>query len=219
MDKLQTFVSDGKKIRTVLDGDKVWFVAKDVYEKLEISFVGKQSLKNIESDFWGVKYYLTPTGGSQETLFINEQGLYQLIFKSRKPEAKKFTRWVTEVIEQIRKTGSYSIQPKTQLEVLLENVQTMVRHEKEIQELQAKQFELEAKITTVSEEYMTIAGWARKNNKKLSSYELKNLGIQCRNKSIRMGYEIKKVHDERWGEINIYHKDVLSTISHSATWK
>ncbi len=47
-------------------------------------------------------------GGSQEMLIINESGLYSAILKSRKPEAKKFKKWVTsEVLPSIRKTGKY----------------------------------------------------------------------------------------------------------------
>ena len=48
-----------------------------------------------------------------ETNFVNEPGLYRLIFMSRKPEAEKFKRWVFhEVLPSIRKTGSYSIREK-----------------------------------------------------------------------------------------------------------
>ena len=43
---------------------------------------------------------------------VNESGLYNLIFQSRKPEAKKFRKWVTnEVLPSIRRTGSYTVQP------------------------------------------------------------------------------------------------------------
>ena len=47
-------------------------------------------------------------GEDPKTIFINESGLYSLIMSSKKPEAKKFKRWVTsEVLPSIRKTGSY----------------------------------------------------------------------------------------------------------------
>lgn len=49
-------------------------------------------------------------GGAQSLLLINEPGLYSLIMSSRKPEAKKFKRWVThEVLPSIRKTGLYAV--------------------------------------------------------------------------------------------------------------
>ena len=49
-------------------------------------------------------------GGKQEMTTINEPGLYSLILRSRKPEAKAFKRWIThEVIPAIRKTGGYIV--------------------------------------------------------------------------------------------------------------
>ena len=54
------------------------------------------------------KYTLSTTGGNQVLNFINEDGLYDVIFDSRKPEARKFRKWVTsEVLPSIRKTGAY----------------------------------------------------------------------------------------------------------------
>lgn len=59
------------------------------------------------------KYPLLTAGGIQQANFVNEDGLYDVILDSRKPEAKKFRKWVTsEVLPSIRKTGSYSVQPK-----------------------------------------------------------------------------------------------------------
>lgn len=59
------------------------------------------------------KYPLLTAGGIQQANFVNEDGLYDVILDSRKPEAKKFRKWITsEVLPSIRKTGSYSVQPK-----------------------------------------------------------------------------------------------------------
>lgn len=52
-------------------------------------------------------------GREQQANFVNEDGLYDVILDSRKPEAKKFRKWITsEVLPSIRKNGSYSVQPK-----------------------------------------------------------------------------------------------------------
>ncbi len=66
------------------------------------------------------KYPLETAGGIQQTNFVNEDGLYDAILDSRKPEARKFRKWVTsEVLPTIRKTGSYSLMiPKTFAEAL-----------------------------------------------------------------------------------------------------
>lgn len=59
------------------------------------------------------KYPLLTAGGIQRVNFVNEDGLYDVILDSRKPEAKKFRKWITsEILPSIRKTGSYSVQPK-----------------------------------------------------------------------------------------------------------
>ena len=56
---------------------------------------------------------LLTAGGIQRANFVNEDGLYDVIIDSRKPEAKKFRKWITsEILPSIRKTGSYSVKPK-----------------------------------------------------------------------------------------------------------
>ncbi|MDL2226560.1 hypothetical protein LJB86_02755 [Deltaproteobacteria bacterium OttesenSCG-928-M10] len=83
-----------------------WWVAKDVCAILELSDVS-MSLRNLEDDEKGTSIICTP-GGPQEMLVVNEPGLYSLIFRSRKPEAREFRRWVThEVLPAIRCTGRY----------------------------------------------------------------------------------------------------------------
>ena len=97
------------EVRTINQDGQVWFVAKDVCNILDIKD-HKQSTRYLDEDEKGMFTIQTP-GGEQESTFINEPGLYNVIFKSRKEEAKQFKRWVThEVIPSIRKTGSYSIQ-------------------------------------------------------------------------------------------------------------
>ena len=92
-------------IRTVNKNGEVWFVARDVCSVLELTnpTVALQSLDDDEV----TKFNLG--GKSGEANIINESGLYALILRSRKPEAKRFRKWVTqEVLPAIRKTGSYS---------------------------------------------------------------------------------------------------------------
>ncbi|PDZ06298.1 phage antirepressor Ant [Bacillus cereus] len=107
MNQLQVFNNEEfGQVRTVVQGEKVLFVAKDVCEVLEI----KQSsvaLKKLDEDEKAVINIHTP-GGSQDTWGINESGLYSLIMTSRKPQAKAFKKWVTsEVLPSIRKHGAY----------------------------------------------------------------------------------------------------------------
>ncbi len=98
-------------IRTMKDSeDKVWFCAKDICDILEIKNV-TQALESLDEDELSMFNIgnLSPKGGNPNINFVNESGLYALIFKSKKPEARKFRKWVTnEVLPAIKKTGSYS---------------------------------------------------------------------------------------------------------------
>lgn len=83
-----------------------WFVAADVCRVLDIQNA-TDAVKNLDDD--EQSRYCLGSGGS-DRIIINESGMYSLIFRSRKPEAKKFRKWVTEeVLPSIRKTGSYSV--------------------------------------------------------------------------------------------------------------
>lgn len=105
---ISPFNFDGHQLRTIIDdsGDP-WFVAADVCYILSISN-NRDAMARLDDDEKGVGSIDT-LGGKQEMTTINESGLYSLILGSRKPEARKFKRWVTsEVLPSIRKTGQYS---------------------------------------------------------------------------------------------------------------
>lgn len=84
--------------------------------------------------------------------FINESGLYTLIARSNKPEARRFQRWVTsEVLPSIRKTGSYNVQkqvPQTYLEAL----KALVAAEEEKEQLKLTNETLTSELTNVCEQ-------------------------------------------------------------------
>lgn len=81
-------------------------MAKDVCECLELTNTS-QTLSYLDDDEKGITTNDTP-GGQQEMSIVSEAGLYSLILRSRKPEAKAFKRWIThEVLPAIRKTGGY----------------------------------------------------------------------------------------------------------------
>ena len=109
MNSLQVFNYQDFTVRTFTDknGD-VWLVAKDVCDVLGI-VNARDAVSELDDD---EKADVAISDGSQRRHYnvINEAGLYKLTFKSRKPAAKKFTRWVThDVLPTIRKTGSYSL--------------------------------------------------------------------------------------------------------------
>ena len=93
-------------VRVVEHEGEPWFVAKDVCECLELTDVSK-TISLLDDDEKGTNSIRTP-GGKQDMLIVSEPGLYSLILRSRKPEAKAFKRWIVhEVIPSIRRTGGY----------------------------------------------------------------------------------------------------------------
>lgn len=95
-------------VRAINRNGEIWFVAADVGAVLGLTNV-RASVALLDDDEKGVNTIDTPSG-KQEMSIINESGLYALILRSRKPEAKRFRKWVTsEVLPAIRKTGSYSL--------------------------------------------------------------------------------------------------------------
>ena len=106
---LTTFNFNQLSVRTVTDEQgNPWFVAADVCAVLEIRN-NRDAISRLDDDEKDVVSTDT-LGGKQEVTIVNESGLYSLIMKSRKPEAKAFKKWVTaEVLPSIRKTGSYSV--------------------------------------------------------------------------------------------------------------
>ena len=99
-------------VRTVTIEGEPWFVAKDVCDVLELTNTTK-ALRGLDDDEKGLTI-IQSLGGNQETNIVSESGLYCLVLRSRKPEAKRFRRWVTrEVIPALRKTGVYQMPAQT----------------------------------------------------------------------------------------------------------
>ncbi len=111
MNDLQIFNYNGNEVRTIQKGGEPWWVLKDVCRVLGISKY-RDTASRLDEDERGLVRVDTP-GGEQEMTVINESGLYNVILRSDKPEAKPFRKWVTsEVLPSIRKTGGYQV-PKT----------------------------------------------------------------------------------------------------------
>lgn len=114
------------KVRFTIDNDgNLYFRAKDICIILGYSDI-KQVIKQIDDNL-KINYGLIPRGGvcctpplwneSELTLYLNEAGLYSLIFKSNKKEAKIFTNWVcNDVLPSLRKHGIYKMNNNKKLE-------------------------------------------------------------------------------------------------------
>lgn len=101
-------VFDDKPVRMVMVRGEPWWVLKDVAEVLGIADY-HQVGDRLDEDERG-RYQVHTPGGLQELKCVNESGLYSVILRSDKPEAKRFRKWITsEVLPSIRKTGQYSL--------------------------------------------------------------------------------------------------------------
>ena len=118
MNELAVFNYSEKEVRTINRDGEPWFVVKDVCDVLGIGNANMAAAR-LDDDEVSQTEVTDNLGRKQMTNIVNETGLYNLILRSDKPEAKQFKRWVTrEVIPSIRKTGSYTKLPQTFAEAL-----------------------------------------------------------------------------------------------------
>jgi len=105
--EISIFRREGVDIRTLVIDGEPWFVANDIANVLDLGNV-RSSLALLDDDERGV-HSMDTNAGTRSVTIVNESGLYSLILRSRKPEARQFKRWVTrDVLPAIRRTGSYS---------------------------------------------------------------------------------------------------------------
>lgn len=107
MNDIQIFRYEDNDVRTMEINGEPWFVLKDVCAVLGISHI-TDTAKRMDEDEVGQTEVTDSMGRKQSTYVINESGLYNVILRSDKPEAKPFRKWVTsEVLPSIRKNGGY----------------------------------------------------------------------------------------------------------------
>lgn len=119
------FDFEGQNVRVIERADGPWFVAADVSDVLGYRMASDMT-RGLDDDEKGT-HILRTLGGDQSLAIINESGLYSSILSSRRPEAKRFKRWVTgEVLPTIRRTGSYNARPGT-FPVTMDDLKVLVR--------------------------------------------------------------------------------------------
>ncbi|MGU3462945.1 phage antirepressor KilAC domain-containing protein [Bacillus sp. D48C] len=138
MNQLQVFNNEEfGQVRTVVQGEDAWFVAKDVSDILGFSEASSMT-RTLDEDEKGL-HNIQTVQGVQKLTVINESGLYSSILRSRKPQAKAFKKWVTsEVLPSIRKHGAY-MTPNT-INALLQDPDLIIGLASQLkQEQQARQ--------------------------------------------------------------------------------
>ena len=103
MNDIQIFNYNSSEVRTIQTDGEPWFVLRDVCNVLGISHV-KDTADRLDQDEVGQTEVIDSLGRKQTATIINESGLYNVILRSDKPEAKPFRKWVTsEVLPTIRR--------------------------------------------------------------------------------------------------------------------
>lgn len=150
--EIQQFDFRGASLRTLTDEEgEPWFVLKDCMSILDLGNP-TETVKMFDDDEFSTTEVIDSVGRRQQAYIISEPGLYRLVMRSRKPEAKEFQRWVThEVLPQIRKTGGYipTTAADDDMTILAKAVmigqRTMEAQKQKIAEQQTRIVELELK--------------------------------------------------------------------------
>lgn len=138
------------KVRIKLDeSNEPWFCLRDVCESLDISQL--RANERLNDDVIHNHPIKDALGRAQLTIFVNEDGLYDVILESRKPEAKKFRKWITsEVLPSIRKHGAYMT--RDTLEKALTSPDFLIQLATQLKEEQQKLLEAEKKNACLLED-------------------------------------------------------------------
>ena len=150
--EIQRFDFKGASLRTLTDeAGEPWFVLKDCMSILDLGNP-TETVKMFDEDEFSTAEVIDSIGRRQQAYIISEPGLYRLVMRSRKPEAKEFQRWVThEVLPAIRKTGGYipTTDADDDMTILAKAVmigqRTMEAQKQKITEQQTRIVELEPK--------------------------------------------------------------------------
>ena len=212
MSNIIPFNYESQQIRLIQDEQgEPWWIASDVCEIIGLSNT-TEALRNLDND---EKSTLRISEGGPERNIINEPGLYSLIIRSNKPEAKKFKRWIThEVLPSIRKNGRFEMQGLSEIDLIIKSAQALkkieliqIEHDERLTSLEAKSHQNSGQTG-----YWTITAWCKLNNLNISLTEAMQRGREAAKLSKEWGVEIGKVKDERFGEVNSYREDVIDEI-------
>lgn len=142
--EIQQFDFKGAALRTLTDENgEPWFVLKDCMSILDLGNP-TETVKMFDDDEFSTTEVIDSIGRRQQAYVISEPGLYRLVMRSRKPEAKEFQRWVThEVLPSIRKHGAYMTQQT--LDKALTSPDFLIQLATKLKEEQEKVKELEPK--------------------------------------------------------------------------
>lgn len=210
MNQLQVFSFEGKTVRTQVDaeGNPLW-VAKDVCEVLGIS-----KTRDAVARLRGSVTRPVIVDGVEMTA-LAEPGLYQLIMKSKKPEAARFQDWVTnEVLPSIRKNGIYSLKPLSTSRQLLLSAQALVELEERQTKQEARLIEIESRVLgSHNGQPLSALGYLRTRNFPSDMSTVTRFGRRAAKLARELGVASFDVPDARFGRVNGFYADFYDQVA------
>jgi len=145
MNELKVFNNDSLgQVRVIDQNGTPFFVLRDVCEVLELTDA-RRVAERLDDDECSLAPVIDSVGREQQTYVVNESGLYNVILRSDKPQAKQFKKWITaEVLPSIRKHGAY-MTPDT-IEKALMDPDFLIRLATELKDERALRYKMQDKI-------------------------------------------------------------------------
>lgn len=171
MNELKVFNYQGNEVRTAEVDGEPWFVLKDVAGVLGIDN-HKDLIKRLDPDEVGRFELPHPQSLDKtiEMICINESGLYSVILRSDKPEAKPFRKWVTsEVLPTIRKTGGYGQKTLSPIEMFSLQAQINVEQERRLKAVEEKQDRFDGALAVMAAPMLESDGWQERAQKEINT--------------------------------------------------
>ena len=219
------------QVRTIMSAsNEPLFCLSDVCRALEMK---RFRIERLDKDVIS-NHPLQTAGGLQQVTFINEDGLYDIVLDSRKPKAKKFRKWITsEVVPSIRKTGSYSVEQPKELsaaESLLQSVQLLVAHERQLAILEHNQKNMQGAINSLYDKVYgmqfqtdmieqklnneidryTVIGYCSAHNMPMTLTEASIIGGMCSRMCKKRNIPLEPIADRRFGKVNTYPSELIA---------
>lgn len=213
------------EIRVIFIDNEPLFCLSDICKALNLtnSTMVLNAIKSEFGDDLSLTYPIIDNlGRKQNATFVTEPQLYFVLMRSDKAEAKEFRKWInTEVLPSIRKTGSYSQKPLSQIEILQSSIAILAEQEKKLNLLESKTSDLHKEQLKVkhninrllnNDNYMTLIAFMNLHNIKQKGYHLPSLGKKAKKLSLEQGAFMGAVIDPRYGRINTYSTEILKQI-------
>jgi len=223
---VSNFQFDDHPVRVVTRNGEPWFVAADVCAALTIGNP-TDALKRLDSDEQALDSIEGLTRGNDNVNLVSESGMFSLTLGSRKPEARRFKKWVTsEVLPSIRKTGFYGTLSNPIMNMI---VQQAIQYDK----LEQQQKELASQLQTATSlisatsarveqvaavvgaqdpQFYSIKAYANILGVRVDDQAASKLGRVAARVSRESGVDVGSVKDHVWGKVNAYHESILEQV-------